>query len=279
MQATINYIAEELKHYYPEKEVKGIIRLIFDAACGLAYSDMVLKNFRPLKSTEKERIYKIVERLKKSEPIQYILGETEFYGLKFRVNPSVLIPRQETEELVDWSLKSGIKQGAIVLDIGTGSGCIAVSVKKNRSGWKVTATDISEEAVAIAKENAKLNSVEIELLISDINNPMELSDMMFDVIISNPPYVREGEKAAMGKNVLLYEPENALFVPDSDPLKFYRIIARFASKKLKQDGLLFLEINEALCNETIALLKTGFINIEYREDINGKPRMIKAQKK
>ncbi|NQU88599.1 MAG: peptide chain release factor N(5)-glutamine methyltransferase [Mariniphaga sp.] len=278
MQATIKFITKELNPLYTKYEVQGFIRLIMESVCGLTFSEIALKKFRQIKNTEKQKINSIIIRLKKHEPIQYILGRKEFYNLNFKVNPSVLIPRQETEELVEWVLKSDIKKKALVLDIGTGSGCIAVSLKKKRHDFKMVAIDISKTALATAIENAQVNKTNINFFVADIEDSETLKKEMFDVIISNPPYVRESEKALMNRNVLKYEPEQALFVEDKDPLKFYRIIVDFASNQLNSGGLLFFEINEALSDETANLLKGSFRNIKIRNDINGKPRMIKAKK-
>jgi release factor glutamine methyltransferase len=278
MQATIDRIAKELTPFYPESEILGFTRLIFESVCGLSFTQLSLKQYRALTSVESAKIEEIVCRLKRFEPIQYILGETEFYGLKLKVTPAVLIPRQETEELVDWVLKSGITPNTQLLDIGTGSGCIAVLLKKQRPDLTVSAIDISEEVLAVARENAKTNLAEIRIFISDIFNPVELENEKYDVIVSNPPYVRESEKVWMNKNVLLYEPEKALFVPDSDPWRFYKAISEFAGRVLNPGGFLFLEINEAMGEKVSELLKEKFCNIELRDDLNGKNRMVKAQK-
>ena len=278
MQATIKFITEELNSLYPEGEIKGFIRLIMESACGLSLTQMATEQLKEISTDGRARITEIVERLKKYEPIQYILGETEFFGLRFNVNPSVMIPRQETEELVDWVLKTNPGNGIHVCDIGTGSGCIAISLKKNRRDLKVTAFDISEDAIGIAGENAVRNHVEINFLCKDILKPEGLNGTDYEIIVSNPPYVRESEKILMSRNVLDYEPGSAIFVPDSDPLRYYRFISLFASEKLLTGGFLFLEINEALENETVSLLNSRFCNIEVRNDLNGKPRMIKAQK-
>jgi release factor glutamine methyltransferase len=278
MQATIDRIAKELAPFYPESEIRAFTRLILESVCGLSFTQIALKKFRRISGGESEHINRILESLKQSEPIQYVLGEAGFCGLKFMVNPSVLIPRQETEELVDWVLKSGINRESRILDIGTGSGCIAISLKKQNPGFDVFAIDISSEAIDMAKKNARLNDVQVNFSRADILNPVGFEAGGFDVIASNPPYVRESEKTMMGKNVLLYEPETALFVPDSDPLKFYRAIAAFAGKNLARGGFLFFEINEALGEEVAALLSEKFCNIESRKDLNGKDRMVKARK-
>jgi len=229
-------------------------------------------------------LFKIYEKLIQGIPLQYILGETEFYDLIVKVNPSVLIPRPETEELVDWALiTSRIINGETeilkLLDIGTGSGCIAISIKKYIPLADITAIDISEAALNIARQNADLNQVEINFIQDDIFKPtnLELINSKYDLILSNPPYVTEAEKDQMLDNVLNHEPDIALFVPDNDPLVFYRAITDFALVHLKINGFLFLEINEKFGQETLNLLKKkGFKEIELRQDMGGKDRMIKA---
>lgn len=228
-----------------------------------------------------EAILYALKLLKEEKPIQYILGETEFYGLPFKVNENVLIPRPETEELVDWVLnesKTNNQQSITLLDIGTGSGCIAISLAKNLPNAKVYALDVSAEALKIAKQNAELNHVYIELIedsILDVKNSKLLSeDLKFDVIVSNPPYVRELEKELMKPNVLDNEPHLALFVDDDNPLLFYKAICEFSNKNLKEGGKLFFEINEYLGKEMTQLLKDyNFKNIKLKQDIFNKDRM------
>jgi release factor glutamine methyltransferase len=240
-----------------------------------------------LLTTDAERVDSILGRLKTGEPVQYILGHTEFYGLPFKVNPSVLIPRPETEELVEWVIEiwqlavGGWQAPPAILDIGTGSGCIAVSLKKNLKNVQVSAIDISTEAIKTAKENAGLNEVDIYFIHADILNPTHLSlaTNHYSLIISNPPYVTLDDKKQMHTNVTDFEPHTALFVPDDDPLIFYKAISDFASTHLVKGGLLFFEINEAYGEQTVELLNSKlFNNIELRKDMSGKYRMIKAIK-
>ena len=220
------------------------------------------------------------------KPIQYILGETYFYGLPFKVNPSVLIPRPETEELVDWILsvcrseqienrQSSIKN---LIDIGTGSGCIAISLKKNLPKGEVFALDIAKDTLATAQQNAILNDVDVNFIQDDIlNSQISHLTTQFSLIVSNPPYVKEDERPAMNNNVLANEPHRALFVTNENPLIFYDAIADFALQYLEKNGILFFEINEYLGEQTMQLLKDkNFINIELRKDMQGKDRMIKA---
>jgi release factor glutamine methyltransferase len=246
-----------------------------------------------LTTAQIESLQDILTQLTTGKPLQYILGKTEFYGLPFKVNQSVLIPRPETEELVAWVIESvGSLQFAVssrqlavgsILDIGTGSGCIAISLKKNLPVFDVYAIDISADALQTAKENAMLNEVEIEFIEADILNLKSDPDSYrdehpkFEIIISNPPYVTMHDKTQMHTNVTDFEPYTALFVPQNDPLIFYKAIADFALKNPAQNGLLFFEINESLGEETLKLLKDkGFKNIELRKDMSGRDRMIKA---
>jgi len=231
-----------------------------------------------------EKIINALELLKQQKPIQYIIGETEFYGLPFKVNESVLIPRPETEELVEWVLKHADSNESInILDIGTGSGCIAISLAKNLPNAKVYALDVSAKALKTAKKNADLNEVNVEFIEVDIlkNGDGVLgADVKFDIIVSNPPYVREQEKDMMKPNVLENEPHLALFVKDENPLLFYEAITKYASKNLARVGQLFFEINEYLGSDMITLLQdNNFRNIESKQDIFKKDRMIKGVKR
>lgn len=233
---------------------------------------------RDLKITEQEnnQFRKALNRLKEQEPIQHIIGETEFYGLRFRVNTSVLIPRPETEELVEWILKDYPKDFS-ALDIGTGSGCIPISLAVHRKQSKVLAWDISEKALTVAKENAVLNNVEVDFQEQDIFKAFD-AHQKFDIIVSNPPYVRNLEKAQMHKNVLSYEPEEALFVNDDDPLLFYRKIAESAPQLLIPEGTLYLEINEFLADETADLFRNhNFQEVELKKDLFGKERFLRCR--
>nr|WP_319272589.1 peptide chain release factor N(5)-glutamine methyltransferase [uncultured Draconibacterium sp.] len=279
MQKTIQYIRAELAPFYPETEISGFVQLIMNSVLDLSYTQIILEKDRVLETTETNRIKRIVERLKTHEPIQYILGVAEFYGLQLNVKPGVLIPRPETEELVEWISKTEIPKPAKILDIGTGSGCIALALKNVLTTANVQAVDVSETALLLATENAGKNKLNVEFEHADILKWQERSWPHFDVIVSNPPYVMEREKQQMEANVLKHEPELALFVSDTDPLIFYRTIAQFASKQLNDGGYLFFEINENLGDEMVALVKQlGFKSIELRRDLNGKNRMLKCQK-
>lgn len=279
MKATIQYIRQELSSLYPENEIKSFVRLILEHTCGMDYTAMILKKDEVLDSPSVKLIAEIVQRLKKMEPVQYILGETGFLDLKLKVTPSVLIPRPETEELVLWIAESGLPRSFSLLDIGTGSGCIALVLKRQFPDAVISALDFSEEILETAKENAAMNNLQVIFFQADILRWEDYVWGNFDVIVSNPPYVRESEKAEMQPNVLNYEPGKALFVPDSDPLLFYRRIAGFAQRQLNENGLIFFEINENLADETVELLEnSGFCEVELKKDLSGKQRMVRCRK-
>jgi release factor glutamine methyltransferase len=275
MKATIQYINSELAGLYPVSEIEGFTRIIFEAVYGWSFTEQIVKRHEKISATDFEKIEAIILRLKKYEPIQYIFGETEFYGLKLKVNPSVLIPRPETEELIQWITKSNFHRNSIILDIGTGSGCIALALKSQLKDAEVFGIDISENAVQVARQNATKNKLEVDFFQADILIWNEFEWKNFDIIVSNPPYIRESEKLQMHPNVLNFEPENALFVTDADPLIFYKSIAAFAKKHLTKSGMLFFEINENMGLEINEMLVNfGFYDIEIRKDINGKNRMV-----
>ncbi len=279
MRSTIQYIENELAEVYPFPEIRGFIRIILEKVCGLSYTEQVLHKDRELPEADKKLIEATVLRLKKNEPIQYIFGETEFRDLRLKVNPSVLIPRPETEELIDFILGLEVGADAKIIDIGTGSGCIALALKSALPEAEVYGLDVSEKALEVATENAELNSLDVAFLQRDILKWEADVWEQYDVIVSNPPYVRNSEKQMMEKNVLEYEPTTALFVTDDDPLLFYRRISEFAQKFLHKNGRLFFEINEYLGNEMVDLLKQlGFSEVELRKDINGRNRMLACRK-
>ena len=273
-----------LSTIYGPDEARSLTWLSISFVCKLERAKYLSVRQEEINSDDTEQLFKIHQKLIQGIPLQYILGETEFYDLIVKVNQSVLIPRPETEELVDWALiTSRIINGETeilkLLDIGTGSGCIAISIKKYIPLADITAIDISEAALNIARQNADLNQVKINFIQDDIFKPtnLELINSKYDLILSNPPYVTEAEKDQMLDNVLNHEPHIALFVPDNDPLVFYRAIADFALNHLKINGFLFFELNEKFGKETINLLKEkGFKEIELRQDMGGKDRMIRA---
>lgn len=279
MEATIQYIEKELTGLYPKTEVQGFIRLIFWHVLQLNYTELVLRQNQKLKISSKKRIEEIVERLKKFEPIQYILGITEFWGLRLAVNPSVLIPRPETEELIQWIKTTVEDKKSSVVDIGTGSGCIALALKKEMRNAGVTGVDISAESIFTACQNAEMNRLDVTFKQADILQWEKEKWEPVDLIVSNPPYVRELEKNAMHSNVLKYEPESALFVSNTNPLIFYRRIADFARRYLNANGWLFFEINEYLGEELTQLMAVkNFKSVKIKKDINGKNRMLRCRK-
>lgn len=282
MTETVSYIKNSLEKMYPSGEIAGFIRLVIEHVCHMPPHQFLMNKGKEISETEKIRITEIVERLKQWEPIQYILGETIFYDLPVMVNPSVLIPRPETEELVDIIIKQNSKRKVRILDVGTGSGCIAIALAKYIRKAEVVAMDISEKALETASQNAQKNQVDITFIHADILDMSKaIADIpgSFDLIASNPPYVMESEKKDMQENVLLHEPPLALYVPDKDPLLFYRAIAELGAKKLTEGGDIYMEIN-AQCGEAmLELLKANnYEHIEICKDISGKDRIIKASR-
>ncbi len=274
MQQTKNTIKNELSEFYPPEEIQAMIYLIFEYVLGFSKTDLIIKANTKLNEKAKNQIENIINRLKISEPLQYIIGKTEFYGLKFKVNKEVLIPRPETEELVDLICKSySQKEKFKIIDIGTGSGCIALSMANYFTEAEIWASDIANKSLLIAKENAQLNNLKIKFILDDILDS-QIEDK-FDIIISNPPYVKHSEAKQMNKNVLSFEPHRALFVDNNKPLLFYQAIAQFGLNHLTNKGKLFVEINENLGKETANLFtQTGYKNIKIIKDINGKDRII-----
>ncbi|MBE9511912.1 MAG: peptide chain release factor N(5)-glutamine methyltransferase [Bacteroidetes bacterium] len=271
----------ELKEQYTLPELQNFLYLIFQNLMDLSKTDIHINHGKEIPDHFMFKINEIINELKEYKPIQYILGETEFYGCDIKINQNTLIPRPETEELVRWILDETDGNRCKIFDIGTGSGCIAVALAKNNISAKVFASDHSEEALKVARENAGINNTDIIFFHFNINFP-ETSDVLglYDIIVSNPPYVTESEKRQMKKNVLKYEPHDALFVPDSDPLIFFRVILEFAQSKLQSGGNIFFEINERFGKQMIQLLeKFNYHNIILRKDINNKDRMIKGIKK
>ena len=271
----------ELDGVYDKHEVDSLFYILTEFYFGV--SRLKLATTPDLIINSAQLILNALEFLKKEVPVQYILGETEFFGLPFKVNKHVLIPRPETEELVSWILNEFKKHDTYlrILDIGTGSGCIAITLAKHLPNVEVCALDISKEALKVAKENAKLNEVNVTFFECDIlesfSYNLDIFKCGFDIIVSNPPYVRNQEMSKMRANVLQYEPHTALFVSDDRPLTFYEAISRFAASNLKVGGSLFFEINEYLGTDMTRLLSQhGFIDIELKQDIFKKNRMIRG---
>jgi len=278
-QLKINFTTV-LQGVYDKEEVHCFFYILCDFFLQYSRFEVSMSQDTVVSETNIARFEKVLLRLKTQEPIQYILGTTEFYGLTFKVNEHTLIPRPETEELVDWVLSNLHDQDRVldILDIGTGSGCIAISLAKNIPTARVSGIDISEKTLEVAQENAVKNQVLVSFCKKDILETTALKNK-YDVMVSNPPYVRQLEKKAMNANVLDYEPGLALFVPNEDPLLFYRKIAQLALVSLQTRGWLYFEINEYLSKEMDVLLKDiGFANIEIKKDFREVPRMIKCQK-
>lgn len=298
---TYNQLWKRLTAIYNEREAQAIVRTVLDALFGMSLTDICLGKVTQLSADDTTRLEKIMQRLEKSEPVQYVLGAEWFAGRLFDVAPGVLIPRPETEDLVKWACdeakekekednskeergkeeKEVSKKGEeaphpSILDIGTGSGCIAITVALALPQARVTAWDISTDALAIAAGNAHKLGASMRFEHQDALSAPD-DEERWDVIVSNPPYICDRERANMSDNVISYEPELALFVPDSDPLLFYRAIARYASKALKPGGRLLFETNTAYAHEVgQAMADEGFTAIEVRNDCFGKPRMVKG---
>jgi release factor glutamine methyltransferase len=277
MKTIIQYIQTELQGLYPETEIRSLSLLIIEKVTDLSRSEIILNKNTTFSIEQIQQIESFIEKLKKFEPIQYIFGETEFYGLKFQVNPSVMIPRPETEELVDWIRNDNDLTAPLrILDIGTGSGCIAITLKHEFPKASVDAFDISGKALETAYCNAILNKTIVNFSKVNILESPHF-DRKWDIIVSNPPYIPRREKTKMSPNVLNYEPLSALFVPNKDPLLFYRHITRFALNQLKVNGKIYFEINHQAGNYCSRLLKQeGFQQVVLRKDISGKDRMMRA---
>jgi|AGTN01.1.fsa_nt_gi protein-(glutamine-N5) methyltransferase, release factor-specific len=278
MQQFMQHVRQELSGLYSPSEISVLARRILEEICGSSFANITAHKISNLSGFQTRKAEDILERLKEGEPLQYVLGKADFYGMVFTITPDVLIPRPETEELVEWILSETQSGKRIVLDIGTGSGCIAVALAKKRFDAEVYAWDISDKALEVAARNASRNGVSIRFSRQDILHTVP-TDMRYDVIVSNPPYVLESEKEAMERNVLDFEPHEALFVPDEDPLLFYERIADVAIEILKDKGRLYFEINRSKGEDIQGMLQhRGFVSIELRRDLSGNYRMIRAEK-
>lgn len=283
---TYNELWHLLAPLYGDSEAKAITRMVYDVRFGLSFSDICIGKDTQLSANGQAELKGIAERLLEQEPVQYILGQADFYGRTFMVNKHVLIPRPETEELCHWIVSQGdssLMNATNILDIGTGSGCIAITLAAEMQKAKVTAWDISENALEVARENARRLIVNVTFEQVDVlhipSNSYQQTSKVFDVIVSNPPYIINKERAIMEANVLNYEPHTALFVPDDDPLLFYRTIASYGQDALRHGGWLYFEINPLYAQNMIELLSSmSYHDIETRYDEYGKQRMIRAQK-
>ncbi len=266
-----------LKEIYSEREIRQLHFMLMEKLTGLPKEKLLAERI-VLNESQKKSLNGLTERLLNREPVQYVLGESRFCGLKFEVNKNVLIPRPETEELVAWVVQTAASLSAPkILDIGTGSGCIAISLKHALPTAMVSACDISPQAIEMAKRNAKHNNTTVDFWQTDVLSHAfeETENGNYDLIVGNPPYICECEKVQMEENVLNFEPHTALFVPDNEPLLFYEAIARFALKNLKPSGRLFFEINQNYGNEVMFMLaRKGFCELELRKDFLGNDRMV-----
>jgi release factor glutamine methyltransferase len=270
-------LRKELSDLYYEKEIDSVTNIIIKTLFGTNWLHHISDKVMDLTPEIRSRIIEITSELKTGKPVQYILGETEFYGNIIKLNEHVLIPRQETEELVDIIIRENRDLRGRIIDIGTGSGCIAIALAKNIAGAILTGTDISAEAIDLAGKNALLNGVNITLIISDLTGPFPELKAPADIIVSNPPYIRESEKKLMHRNIIDFEPHIALFVPDDDPLVYYRHLLDISHSALKQGGKVYFEINEAMGSDLEKMMNGyGFSEIKVINDINGKERIIKG---
>lgn len=274
-------MTKELNTIYDDGELKNIVDLVLEFITNMPRIEQVKSKLAYLTCTQLETIDAITERLKQNEPVQYVLGEAWFAGMKFKVNKNVLIPRPETEELVDWVVKESQKskvKSQNILDVGTGSGCIPITIKKKLPHAAISAIDVCSDALFTATENAIEHNTEVDFILLDFLDEEKWNELgQFDIVVSNPPYVKLSETQTMSDRVIDFEPHVALFVPDDDALVFYRKLSDFSLKHLKPGGSFFVEINEALAETVVNLFRSaGFIDIELKKDMQEKDRMIKA---
>jgi len=276
-------LTKELNKVYDNDELRNIIELVMEHITNMPRAEQVKNKIPYLTCTQLEDLDAITERLKRNEPVQYVLSEAWFAGMKFKVNKNVLIPRPETEELVDWMAKEAMSnelRTASIIDIGTGSGCIPITLKKKLPSADVTAIDVCSEALFTATENAIALNAEIDFLLLDFLDEEKWKELeQYDIIVSNPPYVKQSEISSMHERVKEFEPHLALFVPDNDALLFYKKLSGFSVTHLHRGGSLFVEINEGLGEQVVNTFRSaGLSNIELRKDMQGKDRMIKAMR-
>jgi release factor glutamine methyltransferase len=278
MQKSIEYIKQQLQGQYPDAEIRSFINLLLQKVTGFNRTQLIVNKNTIFSEEQTVLVQAFVEKLKKFVPLQYVLGETEFYGLQFQLTPDVLIPRPETEELIEWIAKLENQNSHIsILDLGTGSGCIAISLKNIFENASVFATDISDNALRVAQLNGHILNLKVHFYQSDILK-MQPEKNRWDVIVSNPPYIPVAEMKEMLANVVDYEPHTALFVPNEKPLLFYDAIAEYALNSLKPSGKLFFEIHRDFGTQCVEmLLSKGFSQVELKKDLSGNERMIKAE--
>ena len=279
MHPIVNEIRDALRENYPDTEALALAKMLLVEVFGFSTLELYGGKDKEISGKHRDVLDEMIRRLKKNEPIQYIIGIETFGGLTFEVNQNVLIPRPETRELVEWIAEDcQLEDPCKILDIGTGSGCIAISLAKLLGQAEVEAWDVSEGALQVARRNAERNQVDVLFRKMDVLGDVP-EGMLYDVIVSNPPYIAEKEKLQMEHNVLDWEPSIALFVPDEDPLLFYRRIAQLGGSMLKKGGSLYYEINQAYGQETMEMLASmGYQSIELRKDAWGNDRMVKAKR-
>lgn len=272
------YYLTELRTLYPQEELHTFVYMLFEAFLGWDKTQFLLHRDDTINQSDLLRFHWAAEDLKRHRPIQHIIGYTHFCGLRIDVSPDALVPRPETEEIVQRIICSGRPAPAAVLDLCTGSGCIAIALKHHFPAARVTALDLSPAALGLARRNAQQNHADINFVLADLLQPRQLDRLPspFDLIVSNPPYVMEREREAMQPNVLDYDPPQALFVPDSDPLLFYRAIGHYAARSLAPGGRLVVEINQALAPETAQLLQAMGFDTSLTDDFRGHPRCLAA---
>lgn len=275
----LNLYNIELQNIYPEQEINSIFQIICEDLFKWSRSEYLIKSRTELNHLQQEILHNALQELKTSKPVQYITGKAHFYGNDFKVTPATLIPRQETEELVDLIIKDHKNKNDLkIIDIGTGTGCIAISLAQNLKGSKVTMIDVSKETLEIAQANADELGVDVKAIKEDVLLLSNDQLVGFDIIVSNPPYVRELEKVELHKNVLEHEPHTALFVENDDPLVFYRKILELAQHGLKNTGILYFEINQYLSQETHSLAESFGFKSELFQDLNDNWRMMRCRK-
>lgn len=275
-----NYYRKTLKDYYSKNEIDFYFKILINSFFNWDSTLIALNPKKQLTKLESSKLIKTINNLKKSKPIQYITGESFFMGLKFKVNKNVLIPRQETEELVEWIINDNLDfQNKInAIDIGTGSGCIAISLSKKKRNFNLTAIDNSDKSLLVAKENARLNKVKINFINNDILKPLN-DKTIYDIIISNPPYIADSEIKNIEDKVLKFEPYNAIFVDKKNPLIFYKAIIDFSLSNLKKEGKIYLEINPIFYNSLLTLIESyNKFNLVVKKDISNKNRMIRLMR-
>ena len=275
-----NYYRKTLKDYYSKNEIDFYFKILINSFFNWDSTLIALNPKKQLTILESSKLIKTINNLKKFKPIQYITGESFFMGLKFKVNKNVLIPRQETEELVEWIINDNrdFQNKINVIDIGTGSGCIAISLSKKKRNFNLTAIDNSDKSLLVAMENARLNKVKINFINNDILKPLN-DKTIYDIIISNPPYIADSEIKNIEDKVLKFEPYNAIFVDKKNPLIFYKAIIDFSLSNLKKEGKIYLEINPIFYNSLLTLIESyNKFNLVVKKDISNKNRMIRLMR-